>query len=73
MSDVSIPRSELLDVLALCSAGSMRLEEYKERIEQLDAEHAIMIEALETIADECEIEFQWASNVARGALKRVGK
>ena len=38
MSDVTMPKGELMKVMELCAAGSMRLYEYKERIEQLDAE-----------------------------------
>ena len=33
------------------------------------AEQDRLREALQTIADECEIEFQYAADVARGALK----
>ena len=52
---------------------SYATEMYQGDIERLEERLAVLIEALQTIADECDIEFQWASNVARGALERVGK
>ena len=39
------------------------------RVGELEGERDKLREALQTIADECEIEFQYAANVARGALK----
>lgn len=43
------------------------------KVKELEAENARLREALQTIADECEIEFQWASNVAKGALRGSGE
>jgi hypothetical protein len=40
----------------------------RKRIAELESERDELREALQTIADECEIEFQYAADVARGAL-----
>jgi len=56
------------------------VEDYEQRIAELEGERDKLREALQTIADECEIEFQyakavvgdariWVAGVANAALK----
>ena len=66
MSDVTLPKDKLLQVMALCSAGSIVIEEHKARIEALEG-------ALDDIRLSLDSQYgpdAWSIN---RILERVGK